>query len=336
MNKVAFVITTINKPNYIMKLCAKMCKDKLIDFYIIGDQKSPKQFDLKNSNYYSIKKQKKLDFIYARKCVKNAYVRKNIGYLIAIKNGADVIIESDDDNVPKNSFFNNIDINKKCIVLKNKKWINVFNYFIKNKAKIIWPRGFPLDEIKSKSNFSGTIKNIQAPIQQYLSDRDPDVDAIYRLTHQEKDIKFLKKKSLAISKNTFTTFNSQNTRWFKFSFPLLYLPTNCSFRSCDIWRSLIALRILHLNNMSLTYSSATNLQNRNIHNIFDDFKDEIPFYLKNKKIIEIIYSLKLKKGKNNIILSMKLIYAALIKATIFPKEEMVFLNYWIKDINKII
>ena len=29
-------------------------------------------------------------------------------------------------------------------------------------------------------------------------------------------------------------------------------------------------------------------------------------------------------------------YTALIKAIIFPKEEMIFLNYWIKDINKII
>ena len=101
MNKVAFIITTINKPNNIMKLYAKMCKERLIDFYIIGDQKSPKNFDLKNSNYFSIKEQKKLDFTYAKKCVKNAYVRKNIGYLIAIKNGADVIIESDDDNIPK-------------------------------------------------------------------------------------------------------------------------------------------------------------------------------------------------------------------------------------------
>jgi hypothetical protein len=101
MNKVAFIITTINKPNYIMKLYAKMCKDRQIDFYIIGDQKSPKKFYLKNSNYYSIKKQKKLDFVYASKCIKNSYSRKNIGYLIAIKNSADVIIESDDDNIPK-------------------------------------------------------------------------------------------------------------------------------------------------------------------------------------------------------------------------------------------
>ena len=44
--KTAFVITTINKPNNIMKLYAKMCKEKEIDYYIIGDQKSDERLAL--------------------------------------------------------------------------------------------------------------------------------------------------------------------------------------------------------------------------------------------------------------------------------------------------
>ena len=336
MLKKAFVITTINKPNPIMKLYAKMCKTQSIDYYIIGDVKSPKNFKLKNSNYFNIKAQEKLEFSYAKKCIKNAYVRKNIGYLIAIKNKADVIIESDDDNLPLKDFFKDISIYKKCILLKNKKWINIFNYFLKSKKKIIWPRGFPLDEIKVKNNFKGKVKKIYSPVQQHLSDKDPDVDAIYRLTHKENNIKFLKKIPLGIYHKTYSTFNSQNTRWFKYAFPLLYLPTSCTFRACDIWRGLIALRVLHLNDIPLTYSSATNLQNRNYHNIFKDFKDEIPFYLKNKMIINLIYSMKLPKGEKNIISAMKLIYAKLVKEKIFPKKELTFLNYWVNDIKKII
>ena len=336
MLKKAFIITTINKPNLIMKLYAKMCKAKFIDYYIIGDAKSPKNFKLKNSNYFNIKDQEKLEFSYAKKCLKNAYVRKNIGYLIAIRNKADVIIESDDDNLPLKNFFNDISIYKKCILLKNKKWINIFNYFLKDKKKIIWPRGFPLDEIKAKNNFKGKIEKVYSPIQQHLSNKDPDVDAIYRLTHKETNINFLKKTALGIYHNTYSTFNSQNTRWFKCVFPLLYLPTCCTFRACDIWRGLIALRVLHANNMPLTYSSATNLQQRNYHNIFNDFKDEIPFYLKNKKIINYIYSIKLPKGEKNIIPAMKMIYAKLVKEKVFPKNELVFLNCWINDVKKII
>jgi len=336
MLKKAFIITTINKPNKIMKLYAKMCKKNDISYYIIGDYKSPKKFKLKNSNYLNIKDQEKLNFTYAKKCIKNSYVRKNIGYLIAIKNGADVIIESDDDNLPFKNFFDGISVNKKCIILKDKKWINIFNYFLKDKKNIIWPRGFPLDEIKKKNNFNGKIKKIFSPVQQHLSANDPDVDAIYRLTNEEKNIIFLKKTPLGIHHNTYSTFNSQNTRWFKFAFPLLYLPTNCTFRACDIWRGLVALRVLHLNNIPLIYSSATNMQYRNYHNIFKDFQDEVPFYLKNKIIINSIYSMKLPKGKKNIILAMKLIYTKLVREKIFPKKEMTFLNYWINDIRKII
>ena len=334
--KTAFVITTINKPNNIMKLYAKMCKEKEIDYYIIGDQKSPKKFILKNSNYYSLSQQKNLKLSYERKCLKNSYVRKNIGYLIAIQNGAEIIVESDDDNFPNKNFFSNLNIKQKCVILKNKSWVNVFDYFKKNKKDTLWPRGFPLDEIKKKKSFQGEIKFVESPVQQHLSSQDPDVDAIYRLTHNEKKIHFSKKKSLAIFKNTYSTFNSQNTRWFKWAFPLMYLPTSCTFRSCDIWRGLIALRILHLNNMPLIYSSASNYQVRNYHNLFKDFTDEIPIYLRDKEIIDILYAMKLPAGKNKINQSLVMVYKKLIKSKIFPKKELFFLNCWINDIKKFI
>jgi hypothetical protein len=334
--KTAFVITSINKPNNIMKLYAKMCKEKAIEYYVIGDQKSPKQFNLKNSNYYSVSQQKNLKLSYAKKCLKNSYVRKNIGYLIAMKNGAEIIVESDDDNYPNKNFFSDLSVKKKCLILRNKGWINIFDYFKKNKKDIIWPRGYPLDEIKKKKSFTGKIDFIESPIQQHLSGQDPDVDAIYRLTHKEKKIQFSKKKPLAIFKRTYSTFNSQNTRWFKWAFPLMYLPTSCTFRSCDIWRGLIALRILHLNNMPLIYSSASNYQVRNYHNLIQDFIDEIPIYLRDKEIINILYSIKLPAGEDKIFDSLVTIYKKLIEKKIFPKKELSFLNCWIKDIKNFI
>ncbi len=332
--KIAFVITSINKPNNIVRSYAKLCKKKKIDFIIIGDQKSPKNFTLKYAKFFNIKEQKKLNFNYTKICISNSYVRKNIGYLIAIKNGANLIVESDDDNYPKNNFFSNLDYKQKCLIIRNKGWINVFDYFKKSKKKIIWPRGYPLDEIKTKKNISGKVGKLESPIQQHLSSNDPDVDAIYRLTHKQNIINFKNRLPLAISNGTFSTFNSQNTRWFRPAFPLLYLPTMCTFRSCDIWRGLVALRILHLNSQSLIYSSATNFQIRNYHNFFKDFLDEIPVYLNSKKIIEILYSLKLTAGENKIMENLFLIYSKLIQKKIFPKKEMVYLNAWLKDLKK--
>ena len=76
---------------------------KKIDFIIIGDQKSLK-FYIKICKIFNIKEQKKLNFNYTKICISNSYVRKNIGYLIAIKNGANLIVESDD-NYQKTIFF---------------------------------------------------------------------------------------------------------------------------------------------------------------------------------------------------------------------------------------
>ena len=51
---------------------------------------------------------------------------------------------------------------------------------------IVWPRGFPLDQIKNESTRSiplpGTVLRRRIGLIQSLANHDPDVDAIYRLT----------------------------------------------------------------------------------------------------------------------------------------------------------
>ena len=188
----ALVITSINRPNNVLRKYSELSKKHDVEFYIVGDKKSPKNFRIKNSKFLSLSHQKKLIFSYSKICNENTYVRKNIGYLEAMRNGAEVILESDDDNMPKKNFFTNIDPYLNAIVLKNKNWVNIYEYFLGDKKLTLWPRGYPLDKIKIKSNFSGQKKKIFSPVQQNLSDNDPDVDAIYRLLSKKKKL-YLKK-----------------------------------------------------------------------------------------------------------------------------------------------
>lgn len=83
---------------------------------------------------------------------------------------------------------------------------------------------------------------VECPIQQGLADNNPDVDAIYRLILPFPTI-FRKGRKVALGNNSWSPFNSQNTTWWKKAFPLLYLPSYCSFRMTDIWRSFVAQRI---------------------------------------------------------------------------------------------
>ena len=104
-------------------------------------------------------------------------------------------------------------------------------------------------------------------------------------------------------------------------------------RSTDIWRGLIAERILKNDNKNILYSSPIVFQKRNKHDLMMDFKDEVPVYLKNNQIVKILKNIKLKKGKKYYLKNLEICYLELVKQKIFPKNELKILKAWIKNIN---
>ena len=101
-SKTTLIITSIAAPNAAMKIFAQETKNRNIDFIVIGDVKSPPDFKLDSCRFYSIDDQERLNYRLAKILPKKHYSRKNIGYLLAME--SDIIIETDDDNFPKNEF----------------------------------------------------------------------------------------------------------------------------------------------------------------------------------------------------------------------------------------
>ena len=294
--KTLLVITSINKPNKNIISCDLNCKKKNWSFVVIGDKKSPKRYDLKYGDFYSTRDQKNLKFNFSKICNFNSYARKNIGYLISIKNESDVIVETDDDNFPYQRFFSAKNKSHTAKLIKNKtKWINIYNLFYKKKT-FCWPRGIPLNEIHNDKIRLGKSKKSNFFLQQGVCEGNPDVDAIYRLTNKKINIKFKDGVKINTNKSLVTT-NSQNTIWFKEVFPLMYLPVTCTMRCTDIWRGLVTQKILHNDNQSILFFGTTMRQDRNDHDLMKDFADETPMYLLNSKINSILSQLKLPKGK---------------------------------------
>ena len=334
-SKISIIITSILKPTEaVKKISDKIIKLVNWNLIIVADLKSPKKYNIKKIKYLSIKKQKSSSFKLTKMLPFNSYSRKNIGYLEAIKDNSNVIIETDDDNLPYSNFFNKPELYIKSKILKSKKWINVYKLF---SDQFLWPRGLPLNEINNKQRILKKKERrlYTSPIQQSLSDHDPDVDAIYRLIYDKK-IKFKKNLQFVLDKDNFCPFNSQNTVWFKIAFPLLYLPSTCSFRMTDIWRSFIAQRIMHENGWRLSFKSPSVYQNRNVHNLMDNFIDEIEGYKRNNEFIDIIRNLKLKKGIKNINKNFLFLYKNLTQKKFFTKEELILVQAWIYDIEKIL
>lgn len=325
----SLVVTSIASPSNVLRKLAAGCVNDNYKFILIGDNKSPDNFSMKNCQFYSVKDQIELDLAFTKKCPVNSYSRKNIGYLLAIRNNSDVILETDDDNIPYKDFFLPPQQKHRAKSIRNSGWVNVYSFF---SAKKIWPRGFPLEYVKNSFNFNELlVEEVNCPIQQRLVDEDPDVDSVYRMIFSSPCY-FEKRKVIGIGLKTWCPFNSQNTAWFKFAFKLMYLPSYCSFRMTDIWRSFIAQRILWENDMQVLFTSPTMKQIRNEHILLADFQDEVKGYLYNAKICQKLENLDLRKGEEHIEENMYLCYEEFVKMNLINSNEFSLLNIWFDDL----
>jgi hypothetical protein len=329
-NNTALVITSISTPNAVLAACAEGSKAHGVDFIVVGDTKSPPDFQLPGCDFWGIERQRSLSSSLASILPERHYARKNLGYLIAMKRGAEVIIETDDDNSPYEDFWKERASLQRTNLLVNRDWINVYRFFT---DALIWPRGFPLEHIRKPmvTLDSKDENDLYCPIQQGLADDNPDVDAIYRLTMPLPQ-RFSCGNSIALSKGSWSPFNSQNTTWFKEVFPLLYIPSYCSFRMCDIWRSFVALRICWANDWGVLFHGPTVCQERNDHDLLKDFADEVPGYLNNTKICEHLATLNIKKGVDNIGDNLRKCYQELISLDLVKGDELQLLDAWLADI----
>lgn len=332
MDSPFLVITSIaDDSNAILKQYSAECKQRGVPFILIGDTKSPATFHQEGCDFYSVDQQLQLDFSLPSQIPIKHYSRKNIGYLIAIEKGAKQIIETDDDNLPYESFWDTRNLRIQANKLEHTGWVNMYKYFADTN---IWPRGFPLPNILDEIPDLGESEQVDCPIQQGLADENPDVDAIYRLV-LPLPIKFQERAPIALGNRATCPFNSQNTTWFKEAFPLLYLPSYCSFRMTDIWRSFVAQRVAWTCGWSILFHQSTVYQIRNDHSIIKDFEDEISGYLNNAKIMQCLNDLPLQEGVAHIHENLRMCYEELVRLGLVDEKELALVDLWIQDLKKI-
>src|SRR5262249_12108164 len=242
----AIVVTTIQEPTLCMKALADRALAHRMQWIVIGDRKGPSQFVLRPAELVSIEQQKELPFRLAGLLPEKHYARKNLGYLLAISRGCECIYETDDDNAPIGGWhIRSLETDAHRVSRRSEAhWANVYEAYT---SEQIWPRGLPLNHTRRRFSDDFEILPVSvrtvAPIQQGLANGAPDVDAVWRLI-LDREITFNESPSILLPRGVWCPFNSQNTWWWKQSFPLLYLPSYCSFRMTDIWRSFVAQRCL--------------------------------------------------------------------------------------------
>ena len=283
------IITTINAPS---PAILKYIDNPLIDTIIVADTKTPvSTYESLDCIFLSLEMQQELAPSLHKLLPLNHYSRKNMGYLYAIKNGYQNIIETDDDNIPLENWSART-LNPESLegashfVVNGPKTINIYKFYTDTH---IWPRGLPLNRILDKSsqtkltNCSTSDFFSDVSIIQGLADGDPDVDAIFRLTAIESlssvffnDTKAFYKLGL----NCYCPANTQNTLWRNpHDFHLLYIPSYVSFRFCDILKMYIAQALIRRSGRNIVFQGSTVFQDRNPHDFFNDYLQECEMYV---------------------------------------------------------
>lgn len=266
----------------------------------------------------------------------NQFSRKNIGYMFAIKHGAAIIWDFDDDNINvlPLELLRTDNYKIACKDVEYKLY-NPYPHFNDNES-YTWPRGFPLEHIRNPLTVpklcNSTIKR-QIAVIQSLANIQPDVDAIYRLT---RDTPFsfqatpLSHLPVMVSLLSYSPFNAQATLWARDAFRYLALPTSVSGRVSDIWRSYIAQYFFHKQSLHVLFVPPYIDQIRNPHNYMQDFREESDLYLKSNELINFLSSDDVNVSE------LSELYMDMYKSGYLGKSDILFIQAWIQTFEKIL
>ena len=270
--------TTINRPTKALKLFAKNKNCKLI----VSLDKKSKNFELKNSIVLSTKYQEKKWPRLSKLVGWNCIQRRNFAILEAYERGAEKIALIDDDNIPYNNWFKNIFLNKqiKCNEIKtNKKIFDPVGY---TNHSNLWHRGLPLELVNNRKYKKAKKQLIKPDIQANFWNGDPDIDAVCRMIFKP-ECNF-KKNLFPFFSKKISPFNSQNTLITRKVIKDYFLFPHIG-RMDDIWASFYVTSKKY----RVLYNEPTVYQQRNVHNLIKDFKDEYIGYVNSLKLVESLY-----------------------------------------------
>lgn len=294
----AAVVTTINGPNETMSRLLEYGQASGCPVVVVADTKTPISWEARGFEFLNLEKQCDIFGDFSDSIPKNHYARKNLGYLYAMRLGADWIYETDDDNYPTENPFKPRELSFSADIYAAKShWLNIYRVFgwaVRGEREVVslWPRGFDLRRLHETSLHIGKRK-IRAPIQQGLANGDPDVDAIYRLVIGEF-VDFNDRDPVGLNKFQICPTNSQTTWWHSTVHQLMYLPSTCTFRLTDILRGFVAWRILQEKDETVSFHSPIVRQDRNEHDLLRDFADETELFHHSDTIISELVNLDLR------------------------------------------
>ena len=273
------VTTTINSPTIATR---KFCEFKDWTLVVVGDTKTPHQeYEDLDCVYLSPNIQetlnKELSDIIGWKSIQ----RRNLGFLFAYQQGADVVATVDDDNIPYDDWGTDLHVGKEIECDLYESELGVFDPLSVTSSNDVWHRGYPIEYVPTRHRveYKGKAKR-KVLVQADLWDGDPDIDAMARLSI--KPIVKYSDVTKPYCSNQISPFNSQNTFLAREVIPFYAVLPHIG-RMDDIWGAYI---LQHYFPKSVVYNRASVYQDRNVQDLVTNLENEIIGYRNTLKLIK--------------------------------------------------
>jgi hypothetical protein len=230
--------------------------------------------------------------------------RRNIGYLMAWRDGADITITIDDDNLPDHGYagdYNWLLAHEHALTAGSMPFVTSSTGFYNPCRGLqfapdvpVWARGFPYGK-RIHATYGTELRPCEVAINAGLWFGDPDVDAITRLAVQPVAIRdSLKQGPACLGDDTWAPVNSQNT-----AVRREVIPAYCYFESAkrfsDIWQGYFAQACArHLGQHVRFGTPASDCAVRNDHDLLNDLRLEYDGIMMADKVLDWLTGLKLE------------------------------------------
>lgn len=272
------VMTTINHPT---EATIKFSEKKDWQLVVVGDLKTPAaEYREINCIFLSPEYQESHYKVLSDIIGWNTIQRRNIGFVDAYRAGADIVATVDDDNIPYDSWGDDLLIGRSVEVDIYKPANGVFDPLSVTNHSDLWHRGFPIELLGDRLDVDYVGKDRMTPlIQADLWDGDPDIDAIARIS-KRPIVKFDVDGPYA--SYSISPFNSQNTFLAREVLPY-YSVWPFVGRMDDIWAG---YRTQWLFPGRLVYNTASVYQDRNEQDLVRNLEDELIGYRNTKTFLD--------------------------------------------------
>jgi len=198
--------------------------------------------------------------------------RRNVGFVFAYQQGADIVATVDDDNIPYDEWGENVLVGQTIECDLYEPETDVFDPLSVTNTPEIWHRGYPIELLQTRHRveYKGKTKR-KVLVQADLWDGDPDIDAMARLS-LKPIVKYNVKNPYC--SNKISPFNSQNTFLAREVIPFYSVLPHVG-RMDDIWGSYI-LQYYFPN--SVIYNKSSVYQDRNVQDLVTNLENEIIGY----------------------------------------------------------